>query len=104
MDCLAGDWTAWYRALRVARRTETPCACGQHALHSFLVHDRWAFLVAAPRPLMLGGEAVMTQAARTLATLLPAARGSGPPGGGGGGGGGGPEPARLGIPLWWARQ
>lgn len=103
MPCLKVDWPSWYRELRGTKRRSAGCGCsGAHAVHGLLLHERWILLVVAGGPLFPGAESVMSSAAGLIAGLLPAVRVKLPSPGAGGRGG--PAPARLGIPLRWARK
>jgi hypothetical protein len=101
MGCLQ-NWGEWYSSLRGAKRLVARCSCGaEHAVHGFLLHERWVVLVVTQGELMHGADAVMSYAVRVLGRWLPSVRaGTSPPTGGSGSGGGG-ESARLCIPLWW---
>jgi hypothetical protein len=99
------NWGAWYRDLRTAKHMVAGCACGgEHALHAFVLLERWVVLVLFDGPPQPYADAVMASAMRLLGELLPSERIAGKPPRRGPRGGGGGESARLGIPLWWVRK
>jgi hypothetical protein len=72
--CARLDWDAWYRALRGRERVETECGCGRHRLHGFLIHGRWALLLALPPDPSVEGAAAIASSVKALAARLPPAR------------------------------
>lgn len=103
--CSGVDWAAWYRELRLHQRVEATCTCGaDHRLHGFLIHGRWALLLAAP-PALAGGDATAIASSLTaLAAMLPPGRSAEERAAAARYEGDAPSTSNATRPNWWVRK
>jgi hypothetical protein len=108
LECLHPDWDKWEATLMATGRARVDCSCGRHFVQSFGVRGLWVVIVLATDRLAVAADQVVTHALPKIARLLPTAGAkpspASPAGGSGGGGGSDPEPAELGIPVWWIKK
>lgn len=103
--CSGVDWAAWYQELRLQQRVETTCRCGaDHRLYGFLIHGRWALLLAAPPALPGDGAAAIASSLTALAAMLPPARSAEEREAAARYDGDAPRTAAATRPNWWVRK